>query len=155
MSRNAVTCNLTVFAIVSQATEFNIFASNFIDDPNDYPLAYQFSYSINAKLTDTLSLGQSSSITHTSSMFPAGTIYCILHVSDIYDGYSISTANTTFVAYQGNDLYTFASSVLTSNLNTALSTSNSDKAMQTINMVSILLLKHLSVSRKKNIFIFH
>jgi len=96
---------------------------------------YQFSYSLNNDVAISLSIGQPSTLTHSSSMFPSGLVYCFVVVSDIYNGASVTVANATSSPYQGANLFAFASTVLTANLGSAFSSSDSDKAMQTINMV--------------------
>ena len=119
-----------------QSTQFNLHASNYIDDPADYPLVYGFSYSVGKKdYTASLSLGATSTVSHSSSMFPSGVVFCFLSVGDSHGAFSLSSTNVTSEAYKGTDMVAFASTVLTTNLNSALAASDPDKATQTINMV--------------------
>ena len=58
-----------------------------------------------------------------------------MSVADSYGAFSLTSKNVTSEAYKGVDVVAFASTVLTTNLKSALAASDPDKATQTINMV--------------------
>jgi hypothetical protein len=79
-------------------TEYALSASNWVDDPEDYPLNYQFQYSLEAAQVETFLLRTPMQTSYTTALFSAGlasnnySVFVSVTVIDTYDAFVRFTA---------------------------------------------------------------
>lgn len=121
----------------SLSTKFNLNSAGWVDEPSDYPLYYDFRYTLSS--TSPFLTIQSKGPTNTAtSDFPAGSEsanYYLILSSRIYDslgGYATASGKVQVTVNNNIDV----SSYLSDNLQSAISSGNSDLAFQAVNNVA-------------------
>ena len=117
-------------------------ANNWVDDPEDYPLSYQFQYSVKPSLEDTYLLRTPMQISYTTALFSAGlennnyTVYVTVSVIDAYDAFTDFT--TEIHAREASDSNEKVRELLDGIVD-SLNAFDVDSVLQTVNGVSLYL----------------